>query len=60
MRVVKVSFHAEGNNKPIFRSSVPPVKSSEEMRDIGLFIAANSSVHDTGWRDTIPSIESER
>jgi len=60
LRVVKVSFHAEGNNKPLVLTSVPPVIFSEFMRDIGLFIAASSSAHDTGWRDTIPSIESEK
>lgn len=58
LRVVKVSFYAEGNNKPLVLSSVPPVIFSEFMRDVGLFIAASSSAHDTGWRETIPTIES--
>lgn len=55
LRIADIKFYQADKIMPLH--SVPPVMSSEVMRDIGLFIAASRATKDSGWRDSIPDAE---
>jgi len=55
LRIADIKFYQADKMMPLH--SVPPVKYSEVMRDIGLFIAASRATKDSGWRGAIPDAE---